>query len=144
MRPLYRTLHLNLLKISLIIFSTGLGTLSVLAQRPEATMAEAEARRVAMKEDSAYVRDNYKKLEIMVPMRDGAKLYTGVYMPKDSSKKYPIMLCRSPYGSGPYGAATYKTLIGPSMLFAHEGFIIVYQDVRGRYMSEGDFVATRP
>ena len=104
----------------------------------------AAARRQATREDSAFIRDHYKKMEVMIPMRDGAKLYTGIYIPKDSTKKYPIMMSRSPYGSGPYGGAAYKTLLGPSILFTKEVFIFVYQDVRGKFMSEGDFVATRP
>jgi putative CocE/NonD family hydrolase len=72
------------------------------------------------------------------------KLFTAIYVPKDTSKKYPILLDRTPYGIAPYGEQAYKASIGPSMLFAREGFIIVYQDVRGRFMSEGDFVANRP
>jgi len=98
----------------------------------------------ANKEDSLFIRANYTKLERMVPMRDGVKLFTSIYVPKDSSKKYPIMLDRTPYSVAPYGENSYKASIGPSMLFAREGFIIVYQDVRGRFMSEGDFVANRP
>ena len=80
----------------------------------------------------------------MIPMRDGVKLYTAVFLPKDSTSKYPIMMTRSPYGTAPYGPEAYKTSLGPSMLFAKEGFIFVYQDVRGRYLSEGMFVANRP
>jgi putative CocE/NonD family hydrolase len=141
-------------KLAPVLFSVLLGiTTPLLAQRrgagaPGTTpvpdlAAMAAARRQATKEDSAFIRDHYKKVEMMVPMRDGAKLYTGIYIPKDSTKKYPIMMTRSPYGSAPYGAV-YKTSLGPSMLFAKEGFIFVYQDVRGKFMSEGDFVATRP
>lgn len=94
--------------------------------------------------DSLYVRQHYTKLERMIPMRDGVKLFTSIYIPKDESKKYPIMLDRTPYSVAPYGEDKYKTSIGPSMLFAREGYIIVYQDVRGKYMSEGDFVAVKP
>jgi putative CocE/NonD family hydrolase len=140
-------------KFNTILFFAVLGTTQLIAQRRGTVTvgapvsnpaAEAAARRQATKEDSAYIRDNYKKLEIMIPMRDGIKLYTAVYMPKDSTKKYPIMFDRTPYGTPPYGATAYKTSIGPSMIFAREGFIIVYQDVRGRYLSEGSFIATRP
>ncbi|MGY3212868.1 CocE/NonD family hydrolase [Mucilaginibacter sp. HD30] len=113
---------------------------SLQAQR---SPAGANPARAVNKVDSAYVRNNYKKMEIMVPMRDGAKLFTSIYMPKDSTKSYPIMMSRSPYGSAPYGAE-YKTAIGPSALFMREGFIFVYQDARGRFLSEGDFTATRP
>ena len=102
--------------------------------------------RFANKEDSLYIREHYTKSEIMVPVRDGVKLFTSIYTPKDISatKKYPIMLSRSPYSVAPYGADNYKTTLGPTMLFAKDGYIFVYQDVRGKFMSEGEFVAVRP
>ena len=117
------------------ILSAALSMLSfgAFAQRP-----------ASYKIDSAYVRNNYTKLEKQIPMRDGAKLFTVIYVPNDASKKYPIMFDRTPYSAGPYGEGIYKMTLGPSMLFAKDGYIFVYQDVRGRYMSEGDFVATRP
>ena len=96
------------------------------------------------KEDSAYVREHYTKMEKQIPMRDGIKLFTVIYVPKDETKKYPILFDRTPYSAGPYGEEEYKLSLGPSMLFAREGYIFVYQDVRGRYLSEGTFVATRP
>lgn len=94
--------------------------------------------------DSAYVRDNYVKTETYIPMRDGIKLFTAIYTPKDQSKKYPIIINRTPYTVSPYGADKYKTSLGPSILFAREGYIFVYQDVRGRWMSEGKFQDVRP
>src|SRR5438128_2134 len=81
---------------------------------------------------------DYSKSEHQIAMRDGIKLYTGVYSPTDTSQKYPILMVRSPYGSGPYGSASLRPL-GPNSAFAKEGYIFVYQDVRGRFMSEGDF-----
>lgn len=96
------------------------------------------------KADSVYVREHYTKIERMIPMRDGVKLFTSIYVPKDASQKYPVLLDRTPYSVAPYGEEKYKASIGPSMLFAREGYIIVYQDVRGKYMSEGTFVAVRP
>ena len=96
------------------------------------------------KADSLYVRENYTKTEVMVPMRDGVKLFTSIYVPKNTSQKYPIMFDRTPYSVAPYGADVYKTSLGPSMAFAKDGYIFVYQDVRGRWMSEGTFVAVRP
>lgn len=90
------------------------------------------------------VRASYEKSEYQIPMRDGVKLFTVVYSPRDKSKKYPILLNRTPYGVGPYGPDAYKTSLGPSPLFMKEGYIFVYQDVRGRYMSEGEFVNMRP
>jgi uncharacterized protein len=95
----------------------------------------------------AAVRENYTKFEYRVPMRDGVKLFTSVYIPKDvfsDAKTYPILLQRTPYNVAPYGVDQYRTNLGPSDLFLHEKFIFVYQDVRGRFMSEGDYVIIRP
>ena len=77
-------------------------------------------------------------------MRDGVKLFTSIYSPKDQSRRYPIMLSRTPYSVAPYGKDDYKTALGPSTLFEKEQFIFVYQDVRGKFMSEGEFVNMRP
>jgi uncharacterized protein len=90
------------------------------------------------------VKARYTKAEHLIAMRDGIKLFTVVYAPKDASQKYPIMLNRTPYNVGPYGADAYKTSLGPSDLLMKEGYIFVYQDVRGRYMSEGEYVNMRP
>jgi putative CocE/NonD family hydrolase len=77
-------------------------------------------------------------------MRDGKRLFTAVYTPKDTTQKYPIMLLRTPYSLQPYGVDNFPTSLGPSEKFARERFIFVYQDVRGRHMSEGEFVNVRP
>jgi putative CocE/NonD family hydrolase len=84
-----------------------------------------------------YVTDNYTKQEVTIAMRDGIKLHTTIYSPKDTSKKYPILMQRTPYSSAPYGDEKMKTKIGPNIHLMKEGNIIVYQDVRGRWMSEG-------
>ncbi|HEY8506169.1 MAG TPA: CocE/NonD family hydrolase [Gemmataceae bacterium] len=91
-----------------------------------------------------YVAANYTKFEYRIPMRDGKRLFTSVYVPKDDSKKYPILLMRTPYSVGPYGVDQYRGSLGPSEHFAKDGFIFAYQDVRGRWMSEGEFVNMRP
>ena len=72
------------------------------------------------------------------------RLFTSVYVPKDTSQPYPILIDRTPYSVGPYGEDQYKKQIGPSDEFEKAGYIIVYQDVRGRYMSEGEFVEMHP
>jgi uncharacterized protein len=92
----------------------------------------------------AAVKAKYVKTEHRITMRDGAALFTSIYSPKDKSRKYPIMLNRTPYSVTPYGLDEYKTALGPSPIFEREGFIFVYQDVRGKFMSEGDFVDMRP
>ncbi|HOY94846.1 MAG TPA: CocE/NonD family hydrolase, partial [Catalimonadaceae bacterium] len=79
-----------------------------------------------------------------IQMRDGVKLFTVVYEPKDQSKKYPILFQRTPYGVGPYGPDEYKSQLGHNELLQKSGYIFVFQDVRGRYMSEGQFVDVRP
>ncbi len=86
----------------------------------------------------------YTKYEYRIPMRDGVKLFTSVYVPKDDSKPYPILMQRTPYSVGPYGIDKYRDNLGPSGRFGTEGYIFAYQDVRGRWMSEGEFVNMRP
>jgi putative CocE/NonD family hydrolase len=93
--------------------------------------------------DSAYVREHYTKIERLIPMRDGVKLFTAIYFPKEKGK-YPFMISRTPYTVAPYGEDKYKLTLGPSSHFLKEGFIFVYQDVRGKWMSEGEFVDVRP
>ncbi|WNW00660.1 CocE/NonD family hydrolase [Tenacibaculum sp. HL-MS23] len=84
-----------------------------------------------------YVKDNFTKKEVTISMRDGVKLHTTIYTPKDTSKTYPILMQRTPYSSRPYGDGKFKTKIGPNSILMKEGNIVVYQDVRGRWMSEG-------
>jgi len=90
------------------------------------------------------VKANYTKTVYPIQMRDGVKLFTVVYEPKDKSKKYPILFHRTPYGVGPYGPDDYKTQLGGNELLQKSGYIYVFQDVRGRYMSEGIFMDVRP
>ncbi|WLT33385.1 CocE/NonD family hydrolase [Geothrix sp. PMB-07] len=90
------------------------------------------------------VQVRYQKREVMVPMRDGVKLFTSIYEPKDTTRPHPILMSRTPYGAGPYGPDAYRRGVGPSPAFAKEDYIVVYQDVRGRSHSEGQFVDTRP
>ena len=96
--------------------------------------------------DSAWIRDNYDKWERMIPMRDGKKLFTAIYIPKDASDKHPILMRRTPYSSAPYGEGNFPDAFWNSYyrLYLRENYIIVVQDVRGRYMSEGEFVDVRP
>ncbi len=91
-----------------------------------------------------YIRENYTKREVYIPMRDGVRLFTAIYEPKDKSKKYPILLNRTPYSVAPYGEDKFKESLGPNELFAREGYIFVYQEVRGRWMSEGEYENVRP
>jgi len=93
--------------------------------------------------NQAYLREHYTKYEFKIPMRDGVKLFTAIYTPKDDKKTYPILLTRTPYSVGPYGVDLYPG--GGGMLqYAKEEFIFALQDVRGRNSSEGTFVHVRP
>jgi putative CocE/NonD family hydrolase len=92
------------------------------------------------RQQAEYTHAHYTKFDYRIPMRDGVKLFTSVYVPKDSSQKYPILMQRTPYSVAPYGIDNYPNNLGPSELFTKEGFIFVYQDVRGRYLSEGTFI----
>ncbi len=89
-------------------------------------------------------RARYTKREVLVPMRDGVKLHTVIYQPKDASQTHPILLTRTPYSAGPYGPEAFRKEVGPSPFFTPEDYIVVYQDVRGRFLSEGQFVDSRP
>jgi putative CocE/NonD family hydrolase len=111
----------------------------LLAQPPAAPPVPDEAR-----EQTAYTVAHYTKYEYRIAMRDGVRLFAAVYVPKDASRPYPIIMQRTPYNVGPYGADNYKQQVGPSFAAEKEGFIFVYEDVRGRYMSEGAFVDVRP
>ena len=92
----------------------------------------------------AEVKAAYTKREQLIPMRDGVKLFTAIYSPKDQSQTYPIMLTRTPYTVFPYGPEQYKPVLGPSLFLQKEKYIFVYQDVRGKFMSEGEYVDVRP
>jgi len=92
-----------------------------------------------------YVRAHYTKYEYRIPMRDGVRLFTAVYVPKDGAGgPYPILMDRTPYSVAPYGEDRYPASLGPSDEFEKSGYVFVYQDVRGRWMSEGEFVEMRP
>jgi putative CocE/NonD family hydrolase len=91
-----------------------------------------------------YIRANYTRHDYRIPMRDGARLYTVVYAPKDASQKYPVLIRRTPYSSAPYEKDQFPGSLGPNKYFAAEGYIFVTQDVRGCYLSEGTFDNMRP
>ncbi len=100
---------------------------------------------MAQQFDAAWLKANYTKQEIMVPMRDGIKLFTSIYSPKDNSEKHPILLTRTPYSCAPYGENNVpNSMRGHYKEYYRENYIIVKQDVRGRWMSEGKFVDVRP
>ena len=101
---------------------------------------------MAQNADSLWVRDNYYKIERMLPMRDGIKLFTAFYIPKDSSVKHPFLFNRTPYTCSPYGEDKFNPRLYESywINYLKEGYIIAIQDVRGQWMSEGTYVDVRP
>lgn len=103
-----------------------------------------DEQRAKAEELRDYIKAHYTKSEYMAPMRDGVHLFVSVYAPKDASKPYPIWMMRTPYSVAPYGVDNYRGALGPSELFAREGYIFAYCDVRGRGKSEGKFVHVRP
>jgi len=99
----------------------------------------------SLAQDSLFIRQNFTKHEYQIPMRDGVKLFTSVYVPKDTTEQHPILLTRTPYSVGPYGPDNYmRWLSNLARQYIKRNYIMVNQDVRGRFMSEGEFVNVRP
>src|SRR5579871_3762814 len=109
-------------------------------------LAQTPSPQETRRKQLAYTREHYTKYEYKIPMRDGVKLFASAYVPKDASptQQYPIIMQRTPYSVAPYGIDNYRNIVGPSEAAEKEGFIFVYEDVRGRYLSEGTFVDVRP
>jgi hypothetical protein len=91
----------------------------------------------------ASIKARYEKREVLIPMRDGVKLFTIIYSPRDASRTHPFLMTRTGYGIPPYGDE-YRGVLGPNAAFTDEGYIFVYQDTRGRFRSEGEFVHHAP
>ena len=100
---------------------------------------------LAQNADSTWIVNNYYKIEKYIPMRDGIKLFTSIYIPKDKNDKHPILIKRTPYSCAPYGETIFKDWWNSYQKdYFKEGYIMVTQDVRGRWMSEGEFKDVRP
>jgi putative CocE/NonD family hydrolase len=125
---------------ALICRAAGEADFAPAARRVEAPTGELEG--------AEWVAANYDKQEVRIPMRDGKTLFTSIYSPKrrgeEDTRRFPILFKRTPYSVGPYGPEAFAERLGPSELLAESGYIFVYQDVRGRFMSEGEFVNMRP
>lgn len=139
----------------LALSACGAGAPVAVAEPRKNVAAEGPLVPFEIATDADYVRairEFYTKYEYRIPMRDGVNLYTTVFVPKDETRKYPVMLQRTPYSLAPYGVENYPATNAPfalrrhapSRLFVREGYILVHQDVRGRLMSEGTFVDVRP
>ena len=119
-------------------------TLIVLCAIVTVTFQRQPSAQTTAQQPAYNVKEHYAKSETMVPMRDGIKLFTIVYAPKDQSRKYPVLITRTAYGIQPYGPDNYRNVVGPNNEFAREGYIVVYQDCRGKFRSEGEFIHHRP
>ncbi|WP_375771965.1 CocE/NonD family hydrolase [Archangium gephyra] len=131
MHPMFRSLMV-------LVLVALAGPARAQAAKPQQPTAESER--------AEYIRSRYTKFEYRVPTRDGTKLFTSVYIPNDASpsKRYPLLLVRTPYTVAPYGQDRYARRLGPTAEYEKQGFIFAFQDVRGRNMSEGEFVNVRP
>lgn len=123
-------------------FSRILLGLIVLLLNDSGTLLAAEE--IYADTDASWVAEHYAKYEYRIPMRDGIRLFTRVYVPKDDSQAWPIILTRTPYAVKPYGVDNYNDFSGTFAMLARDKFILVMQDVRGRYASEGEYVQVRP
>ncbi|MBR9999537.1 MAG: CocE/NonD family hydrolase [Cyclobacteriaceae bacterium] len=100
---------------------------------------------MAQDPDSAWIRKNYTKIERYIPMRDGVRLFTSIYIPKDTLEEHPVLLTRTPYSCRPYGEQNWKDYWNSfRSIYLKEKYILVTQDVRGKWMSEGEFRDVRP
>ena len=121
-RPLFAVLS---------ILVMGLGAGSSCSVQPDGSDVQQDL--------AQFIRSNYDKEEVLIPMRDGVRLFTSIYTPKDRTRSYPFLMRRTPYSVSPYGERSFPESLGPSDLLTRQGFIFVIQDVRGTYMSEGTF-----
>ena len=122
----------------------GAALLAGLAGLASSAPVRADAQRGGNPAAADSIKAHYRKLEVRIPMRDGVKLFTSIYVPRDTTQSWPIIMDRTPYGVAPYGPDAYRPALGPSPRFAQEGFIFVYQDARGRYYSEGAYTEMTP
>ncbi len=123
---------------------TGLQSATIMLLATCTVALHAQDNKPVTPPSEDYVKAHYTKYEFRIPMRDGVKLFTSVYVPKDQSQTWPFLMDRTPYSVAPYGEDQYKKELGPSDEFEKAGYIFVYQDVRGRYQSGGKFVEMHP
>lgn len=122
----------------------GIWLVVLLGVAIDSSLVLAQATSSDPQTTESYIRLHYTKHEYMIPMRDGVKLMTSVFVPKNTSKTYPMLMKRTPYNVAPYGEDKFPTRLGPSEHFVRAGYIFVNQDVRGRFASGGEFVQVTP
>lgn len=111
---------------------------------PEHTGIPRRADSEPPKGSPAWLKARLDKQEVYITMRDGVRLFTSIYTPKDTTRDYPILMTRTPYDIEPDGPESYSRSLTRNVNLIEEGYIFVYQDVRGRYMSEGNYMDVRP
>lgn len=136
--PLYRSRLVCVPLLALGILSFGPTPLRA------AGAVDAATTEAGTDTNAVWLAEHYTKYEHRIPMRDGVRLFTRVYVPKDDRQPWPIVITRTPYALKPYGADNYQDPVGSFRALARDGFILVAQDVRGRYGSEGTYVHVRP
>ncbi|MHB1225461.1 MAG: CocE/NonD family hydrolase [Gemmatimonadaceae bacterium] len=124
--------------------AVAMAVAAMIAVAPATVGAQPAAASAAASAGAAAVAASYEKREVRIPMRDGRHLFTSIYIPRDTTRSYAMLMTRTPYGVAPYGADQYRASLGPNPRYQAEGFIFVYQDARGRYYSEGDFTEMTP
>lgn len=124
-------------RLILLAAAMGFAGLTALAQKSHEPVDSLEMK----------AKQHYTKREVMIPMRDGVKLYTAIYEPKDNGERHPILMMRTPYSCAPYGDGfnrSVKDFDGSMKQYLMHNYILVFQDIRGRHHSEGEFVQVRP
>ncbi len=142
----------NMRRVGAVALVQGLAIATLLSgcmqSEPATAVDESQeaASTVETAEQGFDLAAHYVKTEHMIPMRDGVQLYTAIYSPKDASTPFPFLLYRTPYSVQDYGADNFPDpkRMAPSEAFLGDGYIIVKQDIRGTYQSEGDFMVMRP
>ena len=100
---------------------------------------------IGQQADTLWMAEHYEKQDVQILMRDGVRLYTCIYTPKQQSELHPFLMCRTPYSAEPYGKGRFRNFAGQNYeAYLKAGYILVFQDVRGRHMSEGEFEDVRP
>jgi len=126
------------------MITSRLAIVSLVAALSYCAANQASAADPTPDTNAVWLAEHYTKYEHRIPMRDGVRLFTRVYVPKDDSQAWPIILTRTPYALKPYGVANYNDPAGTFRELAKDRNILVTQDVRGRYGSEGTYMHVRP
>jgi len=93
-------------------------------------------------QDTSFAGVRFERREAMIPMRDGVRLFTVVLVPRTSTAALPVLMSRTPYGTGGWGGTTNIDVAFKELI--EDGYVFVFQDIRGQHQSEGVFIMNRP